>query len=349
MRNTVRPSVPAATVPVFVATSRRESGQFSQPYGSKRSRSLTFSQVDVSVPASHRPGIVEKTGNKPNPAKHFVATRLNILDGHREFTHALNEQLDKRSVEDREILIFVHGYNNNFADGTFRAAQITHDFKLKSVLLHYSWPSAGSFGMYVYDRDSASFARNGLAELLQLAAATKARKISILAHSMGGVVTMEALRTLTLSGDRTTLRRIDMAMLASPDIDLDIFEQQLDDVRPAVPIAVLVSRNDNALAVSRRLAGGYARVGDGSSLDALRARGVAVVDATRMEGGGHNVFASSSLIDLATDENSPLSSFSHEGRSSNITILAAGASILDDAASLVIYLPARLLTGSSGM
>ena len=44
----------------------------------------------------------------------------------------------------REIFIFVHGYNNNFADSIFRNAQIVYDYKVPSVALHYAWPSAGS-------------------------------------------------------------------------------------------------------------------------------------------------------------------------------------------------------------
>ncbi len=120
----------------------------------------------------------------------------------------LNRRLASRPAAKHEIFIFVHGYNNNFAEGLFRNAQIVHDYDVSSVPVHFSWASAAAFTRYLYDRDSAIIARRGLAETLELAAQTNANGIVIVGHSMGAVVVMEALRTL--SGDKRTdvLKRI---------------------------------------------------------------------------------------------------------------------------------------------
>ncbi len=41
-------------------------------------------------------------------------------------------------------MVFVHGFNNTFADGLHRTAQIRHDFEIPGVAVHYAWPSAGN-------------------------------------------------------------------------------------------------------------------------------------------------------------------------------------------------------------
>ncbi len=84
----------------------------------------------------------------------------------------------------------------------------------------------------------------------------------LVGHSMGGFVTMEALRTLSLRGEKHVLRRITALLLAAPDIDLDVFEKQIRDIDPMPrPTAVMTSRSDRALGVSSFITGGHARVG----------------------------------------------------------------------------------------
>ncbi|WP_439272032.1 alpha/beta hydrolase [Pseudochrobactrum sp. HB0163] len=344
----IKPAQPAAVVPVYVATSRRRDSSFSLPYNEKRSEKLNFSRVDIGIPRDHVKGVVEKTGFKPNPAKHFAAVRFQPYDNGQIFVQQLNKALEQRAPKDQELLIFVHGYNNNFADSTFRAAQFTHDYGLNSVTVHYAWPSAASVGLYVYDRDSANFARDGLAELLKLAAKTKARRILLVGHSMGSFVTMEALRTLALNEEATTLKRINNVLLAAPDIDLDVFEKQIRDIVPMPPMAVMVSRNDSALTISGRITGGHARVGDGSSIPVLQKYGISVLDASSVDGGAHSVFASSpTLMALVSDGSLSFSTLKGEGQTSGEAILADGTSVITGAASMVIYLPGRILTAAA--
>ncbi|MDR2312521.1 alpha/beta hydrolase [Pseudochrobactrum asaccharolyticum] len=344
----VKPAQPAAVVPVFVATSREHSNDFSLPFNSKRSDHLNFARVDVGIPKAHVKGVVEKTGYKPDPAKHFAAVSMQNFDNGNVFVNQLNQALDQRGPKDQELLIFVHGYNNNFADSTFRAAQFTHDYGLKSVTVHYAWPSAASLGLYVYDRDSANFARDGLAELLKLAAKTKAKRILLVGHSMGSFVTMEALRTLSLNEEQRTLNRLTNVLLAAPDIDLNVFENQVKDVKPLPPMGVMVSRNDSALNISGRITGGHARVGDGTGIATLQKYGIAVLDASKVDGGDHSVFASSpTLMTLVSDGSLSFDTLKGEGQTSGQAMLADGTNVVADAASMVIYLPGRILTAAA--
>ncbi|MGI2036101.1 alpha/beta hydrolase [Rhizobium panacihumi] len=339
---------PKAIVPIFVATSRKESGKLSNPYGEGRSSTVSFSRIDVGIPIFHNPGLVEKTRYKPDSAKHFVARQMVKFSGQRQFKDELDAALATKSSKDKEVVIFIHGYNNNFADSTFRAAQFAHDYRINSVMVHYAWPSAGALDLYVYDRDSANFARRGLAELLKVAATTDAKRVYIIGHSMGGFVTMEALRTLALSQERKTLKRLNHIVLAAPDIDLDVFENQLAEIGPPLPMSVVVSRRDNALGVSSVLTGG-ARLGDGTAIERMRRRGISVMDASEVDGGGHSAFASSPSLIALISEGSHLAenlvAMDHEQAS------AGGTSPITKAASMIIYAPATVadaLTGGNG-
>ena len=58
-------------------------------------------------------------------------------------------------------------------------------------------------------------------------AKTGAKRIDIIAHSMGNWVTMEALRQLAITGDRDLGGKLGDVVLASPDIDVDVFKKQM--------------------------------------------------------------------------------------------------------------------------
>lgn len=338
---------PAAIVPIYVATSRARSENLSQLYSAERSQTLNFAKFDIGIPENHVPGMVEKTDGTPDPTRHFTARSYQQIGGRQQFIAQLDAALMRRAPEDREIFIFVHGYNNNFADSIFRNAQITHDYALKSVSLHYAWPSGGALPLYVFDRDSALVARRGLAETIGIAAATKATRIILVGHSMGAYVVMEALRDLAISGQGRYLKRLSGVILAAPDIDLDVFQSQVEDIGAVPrPFTIIVSRRDRALGISRRIAGGHPRVGSGSDIALLQAKDIAVLDVSELSGGSHSVFASSeTLMNLASNSALMRSVLEGDDATTSETVLAGGASVIEGATSLVIFLPARFLGG----
>ncbi|WP_332065610.1 alpha/beta hydrolase [Bartonella sp. CB189] len=345
------PVPPKAIVPVYVATSRRMQENYSQPYGAERSNKVHYNRIDVGIPQQHMKGVVETNAYRPTHDKYFAAVELQKYDSKKQFKKQLNIALAKKAKGKREIVLFIHGYNNNFADGVFRTAQLIYDYSLNVVVVHYSWPSAGSIPLYIYDRDSANFARDGLIELLTLISETDADQILLVAHSMGNFVTMEAFRTLALRGNYKPIRRITSFLMAAPDIDLDVFERQLNDIKQLPkPTAILVSRADKALAVSGRLTGGHPRVGDGSDIEILRKNGIAVFDFSNIDGGAHNVFASSPTL-MALSREGSLASTIMQGTelSPSQVILADSSSVLEKTARIIFYAPMRifsLLTGN---
>ena len=122
-----------------------------------------------------------------------------------------------------------------------------------------------------------------------LAASPEVGDILLVAHSMGGLLTMETLRKLRSDGKNQVIARLNRVVLAAPDIDAQVFRDQVQAVGPLKPpLLVLVSKDDGALRFSTLLGGtGMVRAG---ALDvdnpiiqeaALRA-GVQVVDISRL-------------------------------------------------------------------
>ena len=60
-----------------------------------------------------------------------------------------------------------------------------------------TWPSRGSLLAYGYDRESTNYTRNALETFFQyLAKDPEVKEVSILAHSMGNWLALEALRQM---------------------------------------------------------------------------------------------------------------------------------------------------------
>ncbi len=93
----------------------------------------------------------------------------------------------------------MHGYNTRFEEAVYRLAQIAHDAGAPVVPVLFTWPSRGKLFDFVYDRESATYSRDGLETVLQaMVKDPNVREISILAHSMGNFVAVEAIRQMAI-------------------------------------------------------------------------------------------------------------------------------------------------------
>ena len=158
----------------------------------------------------------------------------------------------------------MHGYNTRFEEAVYRFAQITHDSGAPVLPVLFTWPSRGRLFDYVYDRESATYSRDGLEAVLQaLVKDPNVDSISILAHSMGNFVAVEALRQMAIR-DRKLSPKIKDIMLAAPDLDFDVFRREIAEIEASdkdPPVTLFVSQDDYALAASRQLAGDEPRLG----------------------------------------------------------------------------------------
>ena len=175
---------------VFTATTRGldENGR----YDGSRVEAVSFGRYDISVPPDREAGQITwpPRSGKINVRTQFLTTYAARYKSAVDFRAALAKDL--RSNED-EAVIFVHGFNNTFSEGLYRIAQMAHDLDLPGSIVHYSWPSAAQPLGYVYDRDSALFARDGLERLLVEVEAAGAKRVVLVAHSMGSSLLMLSL------------------------------------------------------------------------------------------------------------------------------------------------------------
>ena len=258
---------------VFAATTRAREADGS--YGYRRADRLQFLETTVSIPPNHRPGTLEFSYSDPNPSRQFV------LAGVREFPS--EQDLKTRLNGAKEVTIFVHGYNATQTETVFRAAQLAHDIGLPGKTLVYSWPSRGAGSGYAYDLDSMLFARDGLQQTISTLKSLGVPRVLIVAHSMGGALTMEMMRQAELREPGWSRRNLEGVLLISPDLDVDVFRSQMAVIKsPPEPFVIMVSRKDKILNVSGRLRGTAKgeRLGNISSTEKLAQYPVSIIDTT---------------------------------------------------------------------
>jgi esterase/lipase superfamily enzyme len=200
------------------------------------------------------------------------------------------------------VLVFVHGFNNRYEDAVYRFAQIVHDSHADVAPVVFTWPSRGSIFDYNYDKESTNYSRDALEELLTRTAANPAvSDVTIMAHSMGTWLTVEALRQMAIRNGHVA-SKINNVILASPDLDVDVFGRQFASLGKERPhFTIFVSQDDRALALSRRISGNVDRLGQiDPSVEPYRSKleaaGITVLDLTKLKGGdrlNHGKFAES--------------------------------------------------------
>jgi esterase/lipase superfamily enzyme len=233
-------------------------------FGGERARGLAFADIAVSIPpdSMRKIGEVQWPSAIPgDPAHDFVTLRADRLDL-KQAIAAFDQRL--RAAPTRHVLLFVHGFNTRFEEAVYRFAQIAHDAGAPVVPVLFTWPSRGKLFDYVYDRESATYSRDALEAVLQaMVKDPNVASISILAHSMGNFVAVEAIRQMTIR-NRSLSPKITDIMLAAPDIDVDVFRRDIAEIEASgrsAPITLFVSQDDHALDVSRKLAGDEPRIG----------------------------------------------------------------------------------------
>lgn len=282
---------------IFVATNRNELPDGS--FGPERSEDYHLLELTVSIPPNHTPGKLEFGYADPNPETQFTLAARHQFPHQSDFDKRLQAELNQFPPDERDVLVFVHGFNSTQAETAFRAAQLGHDLDTPGATIVYSWPSLGSPLGYAYDGDSVLFARDGLEQLLRHLNKAGARRIVLAAHSMGSLLAMEALRQIEIRSPNWSEQNLAGVILLSPDLDLDVFRSQIQQFsKVPEPFVVFVSSKDTILNISRRIRGTHSRerLGSLSSIEAVSDLPIDIVDTTAFADSaesGHFVTATS--------------------------------------------------------
>lgn len=214
------------------------------------------------------------------------------VDAHMRAAAGLQGEVTRRlaMAKRKEVVIFIHGYNNSFDDAAKATGKICDTLSAEFVCVSLSWPAGGSGGAfygYNIDRESGEFAAADVKKAIRIISATEAiNRLHLIAHSRGADVLLSVLQQLgmeayTTRSSPTERYKISNVVLFAPDIDLDVATARLfgfvsDPDAPfganATPhgllppvgslhLTVYSSTRDQALAVSSGLFGSVVRLG----------------------------------------------------------------------------------------
>lgn len=294
---TIAPAPGATERELLVAATRERAKSGPAMFNGERSSGLDFADLSISVPPKHRTGNIEWPDPLPgDPKSQFVARSLAYVDGDDAFRKRLAARVAALPRGRRSVAVIVHGFNNDFDEAVFRATQIVHDTGFDGVPVLFTWASRGSVFEYVYDRDSATIARDGLEKLLRIASESGVEDLYVFAHSMGTWATVEALRQAKIAGHGDFNGKLRTVVLAAPDIDVDVFQSEMRVIgRPKYPFIVFSSSDDQALWLSGLIAGEKPRLGAYTEdTKAIANLGVIVIDLSATQANdslAHNKFA----------------------------------------------------------
>ncbi|WP_293853368.1 alpha/beta hydrolase [uncultured Alsobacter sp.] len=352
----------ARPVKIFVATTRAPNqAEPDRMFGGDRAKTVNHASMVVSVPGAHKTGEIEWPSRSPGDPKINFVTVSRDLTPPDAFFDGIRKAIAAKPAADRDVLVFIHGYNTRYEEAVYRLAQIVHDSGFKGVPVLFTWPSRGELLAYPYDRESAVYSRDDLeATLRGIASKTGARKFDILAHSMGNFLMVETLRQAAIRGDGRFGGKLGQVMMAAPDIDIDVFRRQLQVVgQQRLPITIFVSKDDKALGFSKLVWGSTQRAGaftvdDPEIAKRLEAMNITVFDLSDLKTSdrlGHGKFAASpDVVKLIGSRLADDGGIKGRGATIGESIVVVGSSLGSTVGSVaggVVAAPVKALSGQN--
>lgn len=236
------------------------------------------------------------------------------MAGRQQLGALLHETLQYTSEKD--VYLFVHGYNNTFQDAVFTIGQLWHFLGRVGVPIAYTWPAGrGGIRGYTADRESGEFTIFHLKQFMRaLASLPEVHKIHIIGHSRGTDVVMTALRELHIEcrgagKDTRNELKLGNLVLAAPDLDFEVVTQRVGAeglMRVPEQFTVYISPDDRAIGLSSWLFDSVRRIGQlrFTDLSAYQKKqsvslgSIEVIDARakRVDPFGHSYFYQSPAV-----------------------------------------------------
>jgi esterase/lipase superfamily enzyme len=295
-----RPQAAQATpqprqVDLFYATDRAPAADGDLYFSGIRG-DLSYGIAQISIPPDHVMGEHEEPSLLKLEWSHEEDKHINVRDVLKLNREAFISRLGSavEASPDNKLMVFVHGYNEEFPDTSRRVAQFANDLKFSGPVVLFSWPSQGGLTGYTVDETNAEWAQAHFVELMSgLLEQVPVHSIYVVGHSMGNRIIGNAM--ITLSGDRleSDLMLFREIIMIAPDIDADVFRNDMAPrlARTGIHMTLYASSRDRALMASKAFHG-YPRAGDsGESLVVVE--GMETIDASDASGGllGHSYYA----------------------------------------------------------
>lgn len=158
------------------------------------------------------------------------------------------------------IVIYIHGYKIDFEKSCRRSAVLQRALGLRDRLLLFSWPADDNMLKYTWDESDLIWSVPYLTETIdEIVRRVGKGRVDVVAHSLGARGAVQALARMAYRESAAYV--LNELVLIAPDIDTDIFRQELPLVKKtASRITVYASDKDKPLKLSHEVHG-YPRLG----------------------------------------------------------------------------------------
>lgn len=251
---------------------------------------ITYGVCNVFIPESHKPG---STGTPW--WRRWIRLEADDslkLHGIHELPHDVFWAGLQRKLKtwwpagERNLFVYIHGFNVSFEQAALGAAQIGYDLKLPGEIAFYSWPSRASVSEYAADEATITASVQHIARFLGgLSEQSGAERIHLFVHSMGNRGFLSALERIV--ADHHPQLSLGQVFFCAPDEDVRTFKDKTTRFpHESENRTLLVSPKDKPVFVSWEKHGQQDRVGYVSDK-----RPVTIVDGMdTIEVGGFGMF-----------------------------------------------------------
>ena len=222
---------------------------------------LDFGTCEVTIPPDHKIGRIDspslfKLEFTETPERHVVLHRVIRNESKDDFYDELNSAIG--NSEERQALVFIHGYNVSFDNAVKRTAQIVHDLSFDGAPICYSWSSHGALANYTKDMANADATVVALQSFLQeTVRRTGNSTIHLVAHSMGNRALLQALDRIAVGSTRASSKMFGQLVMAAPDVSAVDFRNRFAQsaIHLADSVTLYASSRDRALLASTEIHG----------------------------------------------------------------------------------------------
>ena len=241
---------------VFYGTNREpnDATNLGLGYGNERADKIYLGSCDVSVPKSRNRG--ETKGSWWDKIVKFDASEGDLelksisLYEKEGYWSTISDLFSPLENEEKQALVFIHGYNTSFEGAAIRAAQLSTDLEHSGLTAFFSWPSKGNLLGYVADEASIQYSEKYITEFLSdFVEKSGATRVHIIAHSMGNRGLLKAINRINIKHPHLQFGQI---ILAAPDVDADVFTELAEVyTQHSEQTTLYVSSADKAVGASK--------------------------------------------------------------------------------------------------
>jgi esterase/lipase superfamily enzyme len=257
-------SADAAEMSIYYATNRKRDDASGQFYGSSFSSTIQYGRAVLLMPARQKRTLLT-LANVVNAYRSGIGKQYSLKAANPlgRYDNAKREWTEKGGLN--KLLIYVHGYNENFADAALRAAQVKIELDFAGMVVLYSWPSAGRALAYWQDEEASALSEAVFERLISEISEFDSTEIYIVAVGMGTRIVSGAIRNRFEK--RLGNPNIRALALVSADINRELFQNiiapQLAGVN-GMRTTLYVGQTDLAFRASK-VVHGFARVAEADS------------------------------------------------------------------------------------